>query len=105
MRKYNIKDTYIGEYDPWSGILEAVSFVFCSTSNKLKVYILGELLFGHDMILLIKYTSDLELIHQQKQVKMNKDEIRENSKIVDHNYKVRYKVVLNNNTAFKYETP
>ena len=34
----------------------------------------------------------------------NKDNIRENSKRVDHNYKVGDKVTLDNNYALKYDT-
>ena len=34
---------------------------------------------------------------------MNKYHIRKNSKIVDHDYKVRDKAILNDNSAFKYE--
>ena len=33
------------------------------------------------------------------------DNICKNSKIVDHYYKVVYKVVLNNNATLRYETP
>ena len=56
------------------------------------------------MILLIKHVADWELICHQKQVKINEYNIRKKSKIVDHNYKVGDKVMLNNNTAFKYQT-
>ena len=57
------------------------------------------------MILPIKHTVDGELIHQQKKEQINGDKIHKNSKIVNHNYKVRYKFMLNNNNALKYETP
>ena len=46
-----------------------------------------------------------ELIHQQKLTKINKNNIRKSSKIVDHDYKVGKKVMLTNNYAFKYEIP
>ena len=36
---------------------------------------------------------------------MNKDNIHENNKRVDHDYKVRDKVIFTNNAAQKYETP
>ena len=57
------------------------------------------------MILLIKHTSGWGLIFHQNQVKMNKYNIRQNSKIVYHCYEVRDEVMLGNNYAFKYETP
>ena len=57
------------------------------------------------MIIPRKHKVDWELICQRNQTKINKDNIRENIKIVDHDYKVRDKVMLNNNAAYKYETP
>ena len=57
------------------------------------------------MILPIQYKVDWELIRQQKYMQSNRYHIRENSKIVDHYYKVGDKVMLNNNDAYKYETP
>ena len=47
--------------------------------NRLKGYILGELLFGCDMILLIKHIVDWELIRQQNQTQINKHNIHENT--------------------------
>ena len=35
---------------------------------------------------------------------MNKDNIQNNNKLVEHGYKVGDKVMLNNNAAYKYET-
>ena len=48
---------------------------------------------------------DWELIRQQNQVKINKDNISENRHRVDYEYKVRDYVLLNNHTAYKSETP
>ena len=42
---------------------------------------------------------DWELIHQRKQTQINKYNICENNKRVDHDYKVGDKVMLNNNAA------
>ena len=57
------------------------------------------------MILLIKFKMDWELIHQQNQMKISKDNIIKNSKIVYHDYKVGYKFMINNNTDLRYNTP
>ena len=54
----NIKYTYFDEDDLWSGILAAAALEVRSKSNKLKVYSLGRLVFGRDIILLIKYKVD-----------------------------------------------
>ena len=45
---------------------------------------------------------DWELIRQQNQTKFDKDNIRENNNKVDHDYKVRDKIMLVNSAAFKY---
>ena len=80
VQTYNIKDTYIYEDDPWLGILAPVAFEICSTENRLEFYSPGQLVFGRGMILPIKHTSDWELIRQKNQEKINKDNIRKNSK-------------------------
>ena len=36
---------------------------------------------------------------------MNKDDIRKNCKIINHDYKVGDKLMLNNNTIFKFQAP
>ena len=51
------------------------------------------------MILPIKHTVDWELVRQKNQMHSNKDNIHENSKTVDHDYKVGYKVMLDNHAA------
>ena len=75
---------------------------FYQQKNGLKGYSLGQLLFGYDIILLIKYKVDWELIRQINQAKYIEDNIREYSKIVYHNYKVRDKYMFPNNAAHRY---
>ena len=75
MHNFNITQTYFGKDDPWLGILAAASYEICSTKNRLKCYSPGQLVFGRDMILLITHTVDWELIPQQNQTQINKDNI------------------------------
>ena len=76
-----------------------------STANRLKWYSSGQFVFGCNMIIPIKHMVDWELIHQQKQTQINKYHIKKNSKRFYHAYKIVDKVMLNNNSALKYETP
>ena len=46
---------------------------------------MGKLVFGRDMILLITQTVCWELIYQQKNKQINKNNIHKNSKIFDYN--------------------
>ena len=105
MQTCNITHHCVDEDDPWLGILYAAAFVILSTTNNLKVYSPGQLIFGRDMIILIKHTADWELIRQRKQAEIIKYSIQENKNQVDHDYKVRDKVILTKHTAYKYVTP
>ena len=99
VQTFNITKTYLDKYDPQSGILSAAAFAILSTTNRLKCYIQGQLVFDRDMILLIKHKVDWELICQKKQAQINKYNIRENNKRVDHDHKVGDRVMFTNNTA------
>ena len=54
MQTYNINQHYVDKYDLRSGILAASAFSIISTTNTLKGYSLGQLIFGRDMIIPIK---------------------------------------------------
>ena len=65
VQNFNIQQTYVAEFDPWTVILAAAEFSIFSTTNRQKSYSSGQLMFGRDMILLIKHRAGLELIRQQ----------------------------------------
>ena len=58
--------------------------------------------FGRDIILPIKYRVYWGLIRHKKQTQINKCNAHENKHIIDYDYKVGDKFVLNNQTAYKY---
>ena len=53
VQNFNIYHTYIDETDPWTLILSAEAFVIFTTTNSLKCYSPGQLLFVRDMNILI----------------------------------------------------
>ena len=63
------------------GNISSHIFVFFSAKKGLKFYNKGKLIFGYNMILLTKHMEDWELIHQN-QLKIDKDNISKNSKII-----------------------
>ena len=91
--------TYVDEDEPWTGILAASAFAIFSTTNIPKGYSPGQLIFDRDMILPIKHRVDWELLHQQKQTQINRDNTWENKHRVDCGYKVGDKVMLINHTT------
>ena len=62
VRTFKIQQTYIEKNELWTGILGEAAFVIRSTTSRQKGYILGQLIFGRDMILLKKHRVDWELI-------------------------------------------
>ena len=54
------------------------------------------------MIIPIKHTVDWELLRQKNHNQIHKYNIRENSKRVDHDYKIGDKVMLYNDDTYKY---
>ena len=63
---------------------------------------MGQLIFGRDIIIPIKHRVDWELIRQQKQTQINRDNACENKHKFDYDYKVGDKVMLTDHTTYKY---
>ena len=72
MHTYNITETCVDEDDPWSGILAAAEFSIISTTNGLKVYSPGQLLFVRDMTISIKHKVYWEFICKWNHTQINK---------------------------------
>ena len=105
VQTFNIYQTYIDKDDPWLGTLSEAKFEIRSKTNMKKCYIPCQLIFYRDMILPIKHTVNWELVRHQRQTQVNKDNIRENRHIVEHDYKVGDNSMLTKNTAYKYQIP
>ena len=80
-------------------------FSIQSTENRFKDYTLGKLMFGCDVILLIKHGVYWKLLRQKNQAKINKYYIRKNITRVYYDSKVIEKVMLNNKAEYKHENP
>ena len=84
VQTYNIKEIYVDGDALWPGIFVVSVFMILYAVNRLICYIRGIFLFGRNLILPIKHMAYWELIRQQRQRQINKDNIRKNGKIVDH---------------------
>ena len=74
--------------DPWGNILAAIAYAIrCSYHSTLQATP-GQLVFGRDMLLDIKFDPDWTTIQQRKQKIINYNNKRENNKRVPHDYKV-----------------
>ena len=65
----------------------------------------GQLVFGRDMIFNIQHVANWEFIRQNKQKRIDKNNIAENAKRQAHLYKKGDLVLLRRGTENKYESP
>ena len=68
MNHFIIKETYVDKDDPWSDILAAAAFTIRQTTNRVKGYRPRQLVFGCNIILLIKHEVAWKLISRQNQM-------------------------------------
>ena len=71
--KFDLKNIYLDEDEPWSGILEATSFAVYSTYRTKLQATPGQLVFGHNMVLYTPSISDWEDIRKYKQQIIDKE--------------------------------
>jgi hypothetical protein len=90
--------------DLWSEILASIAYaVRCSYHSTLKGTP-GQLVFGRDMLLDLKYEPNYQQVWADKQRRINYDNIRENSKRTQYDYKVGgYAYVLRDGNYRKLE--
>lgn len=80
--------------DPWSAVLASVAYAICSTYHMTLEATPAQLVFGRDMIYPLTYIAEWDVITKNKQRLINKNNIRENSTRVEHDYKVDELVLL-----------
>ena len=87
------------------GILEAAALALCSMYHRIKGKSLVQLVFGRDMILTITHVADCRYTCHRKQTQIDNDFIQENANSIDHDYRVKDKVLTLTKSEYKYETP
>ena len=74
--------------DPWMGILASEAFAVRCTDHRTMVKSPGRIVFGQEIILPINHVADWRYMRQSKQAQIDKDTIRENTTIIDHDYRL-----------------
>ena len=80
-------------------ILASAAFTVKSTYQRNKQKILGQLVFGRDMILPINHLANWRFICQRKQAQIEKNVINENSTRINHNYRSGDQIMLREKTT------
>ena len=94
MRALEIGEQELEEHDPWSKILSAISYATRSTYHTGYSATPGQLVYGRDMVLPIKFEADWNKIQLDRQAKINANNARENRNRIPHEYKAGDKVLL-----------
>ena len=73
LRTLELEEQELDAHDPWSPFLLAAAFVVQATCHTTVQASPGQLVFGHDMVLPIKYIIDWERLCQVQQKEINHD--------------------------------
>jgi hypothetical protein len=82
------------EKDPCGPFLAFAAYDIRSTFHTTLKATPGQLVFGRDMVLPVKFMADWGAIEQQIQKEMGRNNKRESASIISHDYKVGDKILL-----------
>jgi len=94
----------LDELDPWSGVLAATMFALRATHHTTLQASPMQLVFGRDAILNLKFSANWQLIKENKQKLIHKNNQNENSKRIPHEYKVGDQVLVDEKPLSKYDS-
>ena len=92
----------LDENDPWAGILTATMFAIRATYHTTLQATPAQLVFGRDSLMNIKFEANWAFIKERKQKLINKNNEKENSSRIAHEYKIHDKVWLKNLMESKF---
>ena len=92
IRTFRMHDYEIDETDPWSGILAATMFATCAKLHTTLQATPSQLVvFGCDVILIVKYEADWKFIRDRKQQLIDQNDKKENSKRIQNEFPTNIK--------------
>jgi hypothetical protein len=94
LKTFELDEQELSETNPWAPFLSATAWALRSTYHLALDATPGQVVFGRDMILPIRYRTDWAQLKHRFQERINKDNVRENSKRITYTYKVGDKVLL-----------
>eukprot|EP00957_Ditylum_brightwellii_P194507 14814837-Ditylum_brightwellii.AAC.1 len=90
--------------DPWGSILSTVMLALWSMIHMTHKAIPMQLVFGQDAMLNIAHLSNWWYIQDNQQKFIGKNNVQENAKQIQHEYKVNNKVIVKDDQKLKYMT-
>ena len=94
LRTFELEKQELPKYDPFGSFLSAAAWAIRSTYHTTLEATPGQLVFGRDMLLPIKFQADWARIRKKKQETTERNNAAENAKRHTHEYKPGDKVLL-----------
>ena len=97
LRTFHVQETVLDNEDLWSGILAVTMF---ATHAKIHTTLNNtpcQLVFGRDAMLNISHKADWKIICDRKQKLINRNNLRENAKRMNHTYNVGDNILIKTN--------
>ena len=90
----NLQEHDFDDVGPWGELLASVAWAIRSTHHTTLQASPAQLVFGRDMLLDMKFIADWEAIRLRKQRDVDKNNSKENSLRVPHDYQIGDKVLV-----------
>jgi hypothetical protein len=94
LRTFELQEREMDENDPWSSFLASAAFAIRSTYHTTLKATPGQLVFGRDMLLPIKFKANWAEIKARRQEEMRRNNERENKGRRAHDYNVGDQILL-----------
>ena len=94
LRTFDLDNVELDPVRPWDKFLSAVAFAVRSTYHTTLEATPGQLVYGRDMLLPIKFNYDWAEIRRKRQSEINRNNRRENKARIDHTYVAGEKVYV-----------
>ena len=106
LRAKNLAELEIPKDDPWTAILASVAYAVRSTYHTTLQATPAQLIFGRDMIYPVEYVAEWDVLRQKKQKIIDQNNVRENSRRIDFDYRVGQKIlIINTDIQRKLDNP
>ena len=94
LRTKDLKNEIFDYVNPWGHILSSIAWAVRSSHHSILDATPAQLVFGRDMLVNLQFVADWQAILRRKQAQVDKDNIRENSKRISHDYRPGDQILL-----------
>ena len=101
LRTQDLKDRVLDYVNPWGNILSSIAWAVRSSYHSVLEATPAQLVFGRDMVVNLQFAADWQSISRRKQAQVDKDNLRENSKRVAHDYRPGEQVLVTKDGHFR----